>query len=85
MSTTFGVYLGEGKIKLEDDDLPEGYFQDDFVEVAFRGNRGQFSWRWELGKFLPDKLSVYPLDNTAQGIYCIGDIKKEMEEQNGTV
>jgi hypothetical protein len=28
---------------------------------------------------LPSSMKVYPLDNSAQGIYTIGDIIKEME------
>ena len=30
---------------------------------------------------LPDDIKVYPLDITAQGIYTIGDIRREILEQ----
>lgn len=31
---------------------------------------------------LPNETPVIPLDNTAQGIFTIGDIKKEMHKKN---
>ena len=31
-----------------------------------------------IGTLLPDETKVIPLDNTAQGIYTIGDIKKQI-------
>jgi hypothetical protein len=79
MSTVFGVYKLKENIELEDDCLPENYDDDNFIEVAFRGNGG-FSWRNELSKFLRDDVKVYPLDNSAQGIYTIGDIKREIND-----
>jgi hypothetical protein len=87
MSTLFGIHREGKKIELVDDDLPEEYFQDDridneFIEVAFRGNIGIILWEHEIAKFLDDSIPVYPLDNTAQGIYTIGDLKKEINKQN---
>jgi hypothetical protein len=87
MSTLFGIHREGKKIELVDDDLPEEYFQDDridneFIEVAFRGNIGSIVWEHEIAKFLDDSIPVYPLDNTAQGIYTIGDLKKEINKQN---
>ena len=32
-----------------------------------------------LAHLLPDDTLVIPLDNTAQGVYTIGDIKREIE------
>ena len=83
MSTTFGVYKRKVNITLENDDLPEFDdegniidIEDDFIEVFVRKSTYHY-WMTELAMFLPDDLKVYPLDNTAQGIYTIGDCKKE--------
>ena len=84
MSTTFGVYKRKVNITLKDDDLPEfddeGNIintEDDFIEVFFRGHGSYCKFINDLAEYLPDDLKVYPLDNTAQGIYTIGDCKKE--------
>jgi len=77
MSTVFGIYKLKENIELVDDCLPENYDDDNFIEVAFRGNRG-LSWRNELAEFIRDDVKVYPLDNSAQGVYTIGDIKREI-------
>lgn len=78
MSTVFGIYKKVTDIQLVDDCLPEDYLDEDFIEVAFRGNKTGLRWTNELGQFLPNELNVYPLDNSAQGIYTIGDIKYSM-------
>ena len=65
MSTTFGVKIDKHRT----------------VEVAFRGNDGDVRWLDDLAELLPDDLVVIPLDNTAQGIHNIGDIKKEIHSQ----
>jgi len=74
MSTIFGILKSGNDIILEDDFLPDGYKDEDFEIVAFRGNGGVMSWQNEIAKFLPSSMKVYPLDNSAQGIYTIGDI-----------
>ena len=51
--------------------------KDDYVEVAFRSNGMRFINA--LAHLLPDDTPVIPLDNTAQGVHTIGDIKKEIE------
>lgn len=81
MSTKFGIYKKDTEIELVNDDLPDGYPYDDFITVAYRGNGTGIRWLNELAEKLPDNVKVYPLDNTAQGIYTIGDIKREMTEQ----
>ena len=86
MSTLFGIHREGKKIELIDDDLPEEYFQngrirDEFIKVAHRGNFGRIVWDNEVAQFLDDGILVYPFDNTAQGIYTIGDLKKEFNEQ----
>ena len=47
------------------------------VEVAFRSNGIRFTN--PLAKLLPDETPVIPLDNSAHGIFTIGDIKKESQ------
>ena len=91
MSTTFGVYKGKDPIELEYDCLPnrfnsEGVDEFDidecFIEVAYRGNNNGYNyWLNDLAPFLSDDTKIYPLDNSAQGIYTIGDFKKLLNEQ----
>jgi hypothetical protein len=83
MSTVFGIHRENKKIELIDDQLPEEYriddiIEDEFIEVALRGNEGWIVWENQIAPLLPNKHPVYPLDNTAQGIYTIGDLKREM-------
>ena len=68
MSTTFGVEI-KG-----DDGL------GDVVEVAFRSNGMRFTN--ELAHLLPDDTPVIALDNSQQGVYTIGDIKKAIEKSD---
>ena len=65
MSTTFGVYKGDGEIELEDDMLPSNFFEDDdmldevFIKVAYRGNhKGYNYWKNDLGPFLNDDIKI---------------------------
>ena len=67
MSTIFGVIIPS-----KENEPP--------VEVAFR-SRGIYFTN-PLAELLPDETPVIPLDNTAQGIYTIGDIKNEIKQQN---
>lgn len=89
MSTTFGVYKGEDEIELEDDMLPSSFFEDDdtideeFIKAAFRGNyKATTRWLNDLALFLSDDIKIYPLDNSAQGIYTIGDFRKLLNEED---
>jgi hypothetical protein len=80
MSTIFGIHREGEKIELVDDELPIEYFQDgrisnEFIEVAYRTNRGFIVWEDEIAPYLDNSILVYPLDNGAQGIYTIGDLK----------
>lgn len=81
MSTTFGIKI-KGEVDLIEDQLPfykgeSDWLEEDFIPVYYRGNNKSGShWINELGPFLESSIKVYPLDNTAQGIYTIGDIKR---------
>lgn len=48
------------------------------VEIAFRTH--YIRWLNPIAHLLPDDIKVIPLDNSAQGIYTIGDIKKAISE-----
>jgi hypothetical protein len=52
--------------------------KNNVVEVAFRSNGMRFIN--ELAELLPDETPVIPLDNSSQGVYTIGDVKKEIEQ-----
>lgn len=68
MSTTFAVKVPSIKT-YEDGEEVE-------VEVAFRSNG--MRWLDPLAHLLPDDLEVIPIDNSHQGVYTIGDIKKQI-------
>tara|TARA_R110000751_G_scaffold1756_1_gene6382 strand:- start:217 stop:486 length:270 start_codon:yes stop_codon:yes gene_type:complete len=65
MSTTFGVNIKNGD-------------QDEIVEVAFRSNGMRFTN--ELAHLLSEDTPVIALDNTPQGVYTIGDVKRAIEK-----
>jgi hypothetical protein len=69
MSTTFGV-----KIEAKDNINNE----EQIIEVAFRSSH--IRWINDIAKLLPDETPVIPLDNSAQGIFTIGDIRKQINE-----
>lgn len=73
MSTTFAVIIKDNNLSEEYDDV-----NSEFIEVAFRSN--SWSWRHPLAKFLPGKTKVFPLDNSAQGIYIIQDIIDDFDK-----
>ena len=50
-------------------------------EIAFRWN---YKWAYftnPIASMLPDELQVIPLDNSAQWIYTIWDIKREIKKE----
>lgn len=81
MSTTFGIR------KITQDNTSPMH---ELEPVAFRhgiGN-GKVNIRFTCGRrreimlaLLDDDHPVYPMDNTAQGISTIGDIRKAIKEQ----
>ena len=82
MSTTFGINTSDFKdFELDEyENIPYWINHKIFRKVAFRSN--SIRWTDDLAKLLPDDTKVYPLDNSAQGIFTIGDIKKEILEQS---
>jgi hypothetical protein len=82
MSTKFGIPIREVDIELGDENGVFDYISDNFFQdVAFRDNKGKLRWVMALADELPDEVRVYALDNSQQGIYTIGDIKKEIKNQ----
>jgi hypothetical protein len=81
MSTKFGILteqVDHEKLVDEDGDLLD-YISHGIFEPVF--HRGQNSrWLNSIGPYLSDNTRVYALDNTQQGIFTIGDIKKFMKE-----
>ena len=68
MSTTFGIEI-EGEM----------------TKIARRvggSNGAEMYFTNSLVEALPDETPVEPLDNTAQGIFTIGDIRKHIKKQN---
>jgi len=51
----------------------------ELVEVAFRTRT--IMWTNNLAEMLSDEVPVLAIDNTQQGIYTIGDIKRDMNEE----
>ena len=80
MSTKFGILrekVEHEKLVDEDGDLLDYISKEIFEPVFFRGNKGVNNrWLKDWAKLLPDDHKVYALDNTQQGIFTIGDIKK---------
>lgn len=54
--------------------------RDRMIQVAYRNNSGEFSWLSTLAILLPDDTEVIAIDNTPQGIFTIGDIRKEINK-----
>jgi hypothetical protein len=69
MSTTFAVITKSGE-------------QVDIARRVGRGTLGCEMWFTnEIAELLPDKTEVIPTDNSAQGIYTIGDIREHIRKQ----
>lgn len=84
MSTTFGVKVDKKYIDYTDfnampyfDGNLEEELDSGIIKVAFRSNGIRFTN--PIASLLPDDTEVIPLDNTAQGIFTIGDIKKQIK------
>jgi len=69
MSTTFGIITKRG------DERP--------IARRVGGRNGAEMWFTdELAEMLPNNTPVHPLNNSAQGIHTIGDIKNHILNQN---
>ena len=83
MSTTFGIPQRQVELNIlvnEFGDLHD-YIDTSFFEKVFFRSSKNSRWMNSLANRLPDNTLVFPLDNTAQGIYTIGDLKKFLKEK----
>jgi hypothetical protein len=85
MSTKFGILtqnIDHEKLVDEDGDLLDYISRNIFEPIFFRGVNTR--WLSAVGEYLPDDMKVYALDNTQQGIFTIGDIKKFMKDETNS-
>jgi hypothetical protein len=83
MSTTFGIPQRQVELNRlidENGDLHDYIDTSFFEKVFFRG--GHSRWLNPLASRLSDDTRIFPLDNTAQGIYTIGDARKFLKEKD---
>jgi hypothetical protein len=86
MSTTFGIPQRQvelNKLVDENGNLHD-YIDTSFFERVFFRSTHNSRWMNFLASRLPDDTRVFPLDNTAQGIYTIGDIKNFLKAEDET-
>ena len=82
MSTTFGLF----KMQQETDEsgcITSHYTEDDYIEIAYRSNGGGVFWKYPfeiVAHHLDSSVRIYPLNNAAQGIFTIGDIRKRLSD-----
>jgi len=84
MSTTFGIPQRQVELDKIIDKNGEIYDYIDtsfFIKVFFR-SMGNSRWLNPLASRLSEDTPVFALDNTAQGIYTIGDINKFLKEKD---
>jgi hypothetical protein len=86
MSTTFGIPQRQvelNKLVNESGELYD-YIDTSFFDKVFFRTLENSRWMNSLASRLPDDTRVFSLDNTAQGIYTIGDIKNFLKAKDET-
>ena len=81
MSTTFGILridIDHNKLIDEDGELLE-YISDNIFEPIFFRSMNNCKWLNSIAKHISDDTKVYALDNSAQGVYTIKDLKELLE------
>ena len=86
MSTTFGIPQRQVELNKLVDESGElyDYIDTSFFERVFFRSMKNSRWMNPLASCLSDDTRVFPLDNTAQGIYTIGDIKNFLKAEDET-
>jgi hypothetical protein len=83
MSTTFGIIKNDDIIKYDEE--KEVIWDDDYdyIEIAKRIDNG---WVWlnDLGELLPNHIKIYTFDNSPNGIFTIGDIRRDLNNVKGS-
>jgi hypothetical protein len=82
--TKFGRPKRKVDIELGDENGIFDYISEGFFgEIALRNDKGIIYWSTpSINNYYSDDTRVYALNNSHQGIYTIGDIKKNIETQN---
>lgn len=87
MSTEFGI-VRKG-IAFTDEVNHSRDFSDvsseDYITCAYRSNDGTVYWADSfelLVPYLSETIPVFAIDNSCQGIFCIGDINRKIKAQN---
>ena len=81
MSTTFGIKINKEVLRnpymKNPEDFSDSINEDEIITpIAFRS--GGIRFTNPIAHLLPDELEVIPMDNSAQGIETIGDIKSKI-------
>ena len=86
MSTTFGIpkRAVDLSILINEFGNIEDYVDKDFFQPVFFRTSHNSRWLTPLADRLADSTLVFALDNDAQGVYTIGDIKQLLNKQNET-
>ena len=84
MSTTFGIPQRKIDVAFLVDENGEllDYIDTSFFEKIFFRSMNNSRWMNAIAELLPDDTRVFPLDNSAQGIYTIGDIKEFLQSKH---
>ena len=83
MSTTFGIpqrLIHFSRLIDQNGDLYDYIDTSFFEKVFYRGAHSR--WLNPLSSRLSDDTRIFPLDNTAQGIYTIGDARKYLNPED---
>ena len=89
MSTKFAVkverdeyaYLSDDYDEIGDEEDMISDFSESTLVVHVARRSRTLSWTNAIAHLLPDDTPVIPTNNSAQGIYTIGDIKRKIKNQ----
>lgn len=82
MSTTFAIFRSK-IVEAQDFDPEADFSEEDYAPIARRsGGEIRFTLHKAIVEALPDSYPVYPIDNSAQGVRTVGDLKKEFYLNN---
>ena len=79
METTYAIKVN-GDYNNSSYDLFGKYDGYTVAKIAFRGNDGEIYFTNPFAQYLQSEIEVIALDNDPQGIFTVGDIIKEIEE-----
>lgn len=88
MSTTFGIPIREltsEDVILDSNGELKDYVSESFFTPVFFRTYKNSRWINDIARTLPNPTLIYALDNSAQGIYTIGDCKKLLKDETNQV